>query len=71
MKHRPTSPRIARMKKEVANENKHRRSKKKEATSSRYLLGLAGVALLAAIVAINSPTDPPTTVAEQPTSLSP
>lgn len=62
MKNRPTSPRIVQMKKEVLAEKKRRRGKKTEPTSSRYLVGVAGVALLAAIVFMNSPTDPPKTV---------
>jgi len=61
MKSRPTSSRIRRHKKEVS-QAKRRKTKDADLGSSRYLLGLAGAALLAAIVFINSPSDPPKTV---------
>ena len=66
MKYRPTSPRVARLKKEVSHA-KRRKAKQADSGSSRYLLAVAGAALLAGIIFISSPSDPPTTmsVAEQ------
>lgn len=73
MKTRPTSPRIAEMKKEVLAARKGRRGRKAEPSSARYLLAFAGVALLAGIVFTTAPSDPPktVTVAEQPGRSSP
>jgi hypothetical protein len=58
---------------EVANENKRHRTTKQEETSLRYLLGVAGVALLAGIVAVGVPASAPgeVSVAEQPAVLAP
>ena len=68
MNQRPISPRIEQLKQEVAREKRRRKAAAPRSSSSRYLVAVAGAALLIGILAMETPlgTSSPSAVAEAP-----